>query len=79
MHELPKYPKDHQVGVRVPPGGSNCAKCKFVRNAGLECVQKQFVTWNGSERLPEPANRYCCDFWEERTEKRSASELREKK
>ncbi len=78
-HELPKYPKDHKVGMVVPKGGSSCEKCNFVRNAGLECVQKQFVAWNGSEDLPAPANEYCCDFFETRTTPRTAKDLRARK
>jgi len=84
MRTLPKYPKDHPVGMVVPKGGSSCAKCKFVRNAGLECVQKDFAKWFGGENasdvtLPAPANEYCCDFFETRTEKRGAKELRVEK
>lgn len=76
---LPKYPKNHQVGMRVPKGGSDCAKCEHVRNAGTECNQPQFVAWNGSERLPAPADAYCCDFFDARTTRRTARELRREK
>lgn len=81
MHELPKYPKDHQVGMRVPKGGSSCSKCEYVRNNGKECAQKLFQKWNGSNKLPAPADSYCCDFFtiEKRTTMRSAKELRPEK
>lgn len=58
------YPGDHQVGMRVPIGGSNCHKCKFVRNQDQDCAQEDFIAWNGSERLPLPADVYCCDFFQ---------------
>jgi hypothetical protein len=63
--EKPKlvYPSDHQVGMRVPPGGSNCHKCEYVRNADQDCAQPDFQKWHGSEKLPLPADIYCCDFF----------------
>ena len=80
-HELPKYPKDHPVGMEVPKGGSSCAKCEFVSNDGKQCSQKDFVKWNGGKDLPEAADRYCCDFFTvpTRTKPRSAKELRREK
>lgn len=58
------YPADHQVGMRVPEGGSNCAKCEYVRENGKHCANKYFQKWNGSNVLPAPADVYCCDFFE---------------
>lgn len=58
------YPGDHKMGMRVPKGGSSCAKCEYVRNDNQDCAQKNFVAWNGSPKLPAPANEYCCDFFE---------------
>jgi hypothetical protein len=82
-HELPKYSKDHQVGMKVPKGGSDCAKCEYVGSStdGPTCGQKDFVKWNGSNKLPAPPNEYCCDFftWQKRTTMRSAKELRQEK
>jgi hypothetical protein len=63
-HPQPTYPADHQVGMRVPKGGSDCAKCEYVRDGGKACGNKAFVMWNGSDRLPAPADEFCCDFWE---------------
>ena len=60
--KLPNYPADHKVGMHVPAGGSNCHKCEYVN--GQNCRQKQFVQWNGSNRIPLPTNQYCCDFFE---------------
>lgn len=78
-HELPKYTKDHQVGMVVPKGGSDCAKCEYVSKDGKECAQKDFVKWNGSNKLPAPADEYCCDFFTTRITKRSAADLRARK
>ena len=61
-HQLPEYPSDHQVGMRVPRGGSNCAKCEYV--SGQNCKQELFVKWNGSNKIPAPVDSYCCDFFE---------------
>jgi hypothetical protein len=58
------YPADHQVGMRVPQGGSDCAKCKYVRQDGAACANQHFIAWNGSKFLPAPADKYCCDFFE---------------
>lgn len=77
--KLPKYPADHQVGMRVPKGGSSCAKCVFVREADTECAQKDFIAWHGSDHLPAPADSYCCDFFTTRTTKRTARDLRREK
>jgi hypothetical protein len=60
----PVYPADHQVGMKVPEGGSNCAKCEYVSEDKKACRNKGFVMWNGSDVLPAPADRYCCDFFE---------------
>jgi hypothetical protein len=78
MPELPKYKKSHQVGMQVPKGGSDCAKCEYNSADGKRCRQKDFVAWNESHVLPKPADEYCCDFFEpaKRTTPRSAKELR---
>lgn len=56
------YPKDHQFGMRVPKGGSNCAKCEYVN--GQKCKNEHFVKWNGSNVIPIDVNLYCCDVFE---------------
>jgi len=61
-HQLPDYPKDHKVGMRVPKNGSDCAKCEYVD--GQHCKQKDFIGWNGSNLIPAPTDEYCCDFFE---------------
>lgn len=61
-HKLPDYPPDHKVGMRVPKGGSDCAKCEYVQ--GQNCKQKDFIKWNGSNVIPAPTDEYCCDFFE---------------
>jgi hypothetical protein len=63
------YPKGHQLGMKVPAGGSSCAKCMFLTNK-TECRNKFFQAWrkdSGAEKpeaLPAPANEYCCDLFE---------------
>jgi hypothetical protein len=47
----------------VPLGGSSCAKCAHVRNNYRDCAEPHFNLWNGSSKLPAPANEYCCDFF----------------
>ena len=56
------YPKDHKLGMRVPKGGSDCAKCEYVE--GKDCTNTIFVKWNGSEVIPLPIDEYCCDMFE---------------
>ena len=57
-----EYPVGHKLGMRVPKGGSNCAKCEYVD--GKKCKNKRFVRWNGSEVIPAPTAEYCCDLFE---------------
>lgn len=47
--------------MRVPKGGSDCAKCEYVD--GQNCTQKDFVKWNGGNKIPGPIDAYCCDFF----------------
>lgn len=56
-------PADHQLGMKVPRGGSMCANCRFFKAPNV-CGNKAFVEWNGSEKLPAPADEYCCDLYE---------------
>jgi hypothetical protein len=63
VHKLPVYPPDHPMGMIVPKGGSNCAKCDFVRPGG-NCAEKLFQQWNGGPKIPGPIDSYCCDMFE---------------
>lgn len=56
-------PPDHQLGMRVPKGGSDCAKCEYLTSP-TTCGNEGFVKWNGSPTLPAPADEYCCDLYE---------------
>ena len=70
-NKLPKYPADHQVGMEVPEGGSNCDKCKHLAGP-QKCDDDEFIAWNGSPRIPVKTSRYCCDFFKT-AEKKPAS------
>ena len=61
---LPEYPPDHKVGMEVPEGGSDCAKCSFWD--GEDCENKLFRQWNGSGTIPTAPTKYCCDFFKSR-------------
>lgn len=58
-----KYPPDHQPGMQVPQGGSDCAKCEYVR-PGNTCSNQYFIAWNRSNKIPEPIDQYCSDWFE---------------
>ena len=61
--KLPEYPANHKVGMVVPDGGSDCAKCSFWD--GEDCENKLFREWNnGSGEISVAPTRYCCDFFE---------------
>lgn len=63
-----EYPADHKAGMEVPEGGSNCAKCKYVRADDKECANKYFQQWHGSNKLPMAATIYCCDWFEAKSD-----------
>lgn len=52
--------------MKVPTGGSNCAKCTYVKGENdTQCGNEYFVEWNDdSTELPAAADEYCCDFFE---------------
>lgn len=57
-------PADHQLGMRVPKGGSSCHTCFFFK-APTECRNKGFAAWNhGSHEIPGPPDEYCCDNYQ---------------
>lgn len=72
----PTYPADHQPGMRVPKGGSNCAKCEYLKDPkkGI-CGNKHFIAWGGpdkpagSNKIPGPIDSYCSDWFEAEGEK----------
>jgi len=66
----PYHPLGHQVGERVPKGGSSCANCSWLRER--RCANKYFQLWRREEEgaedpglLPAPPDEYCCDLWAE--------------
>lgn len=60
----PTYPANHKPAMRVPEGGSSCVSCKFLDDDGASCSNSYFVAWNGSGKLPAPANEFCSDWYE---------------
>lgn len=56
------YPRDHQFGMQVPVGGSDCAKCEYVN--GQKCKNPHFIRWNKSDVIPLDVNKFCCDVFE---------------
>jgi len=64
------YPENHQLGMVVPKGGSDCAKCKFL-SGNHNCKNKGFQKWmtntfkdvSDPSLLPAPADEYCCDLF----------------
>lgn len=57
-----ELPPNHHAGIIVPKGGSSCANCKWaeIRNDGPHCLNKYFVQWSGTSRLPvDDPEAYC--------------------
>lgn len=58
------YPADHVPAMRVPKGGSSCAKCEYHEPEGNRCKNTYFRKWHGSDKIPAPADQYCSDWFE---------------
>jgi hypothetical protein len=58
------YAADHKPGMRVPKGGSNCAKCEYLGKDRKTCSNKYFIRWNGSNVIPGKIDEYCSDWFE---------------
>lgn len=64
-----EYPADHEPGMRVPKGGSSCAKCEYLKDKNKRlCGNEYFIKWNGSDKIPAPVNEYCSDWFESKDE-----------
>jgi hypothetical protein len=70
---LPSY---HELGMRVPKGGSMCANCRFL-SSDTTCGNERFVKWNGGATLPAPKNQYCCDLYEHHAEHAAGGAVRD--
>ncbi len=58
-------PKDHKPLEKVPEGGSCCANCRFVNSSKHTCGEPNYITWNGSPKLPDlPLNEMCSDWYQ---------------
>ena len=60
----PEYPKDHVAGMRVPKGGSSCAKCEYLADNKTDCTNGYFQKWNGGPEIPGKIDEYCSDWFE---------------
>lgn len=69
------YPDDHQLGMKVPKGGSSCAKCVHVSEDHTQCGETHFVKWNKGKDLPESADEYCCDFFKDAAQRRAVADV----
>lgn len=58
-----EYPANHKPGMKIPKGGSMCANCKFFDGKD-SCKNEYFIKWNGTGKLPAPADEYCSDWYE---------------
>jgi hypothetical protein len=66
------YPIDHLFGLRVPKGGSDCSKCKYLSKDSKHCGNEFFQDWRASlghtedsALIPYAADEYCCDVFEQ--------------
>ena len=48
-------PPDHKFGMRVPRGGSNCAKCTYIGQDRKSCTNTYFQNWRDKEGARDPA------------------------
>jgi len=69
MGSKAEYPADHQPGMRVPRGGSSCASCEYLMPDRKNCGNEYFQKWHGSSKLPAPADEYCSDWYERKSER----------
>lgn len=73
-----EYPRDHQFGMEVPVGGSNCDKCEYLAG-DRKCGNEYFIKNSsdnkpaGSDRIPMKTDRYCCDVFDEKKPKREGA------
>ena len=60
--------KPSPFGMKVPDGGSNCAKCMYYDPDAAtphgRCGNKTFVKWLGSDEIPERPTEYCCNAFD---------------
>lgn len=60
-----EYPSNHKPGMRVTKGGSMCGNCEYWIKGGNLCGNKYWIQWNdGDNKIPYPADEYCCNWWE---------------
>lgn len=66
-HPKPVYPAKFNdiAGMKVPAGGSNCLKCKFLKDREKKiCGEPNFIAWNfGSNVIPAADLDRYCSIW----------------
>lgn len=53
--------------MRVPKGGSSCARCSFYRRDGGDhgrCTHQDYQAYYGTDLIPYPADEFCSDWYE---------------
>ena len=58
------YPANHKPAMRVPVGGSSCAKCAFHRADGNRCDSPDYQKYYGTDQIPLPPDQFCSDWFE---------------
>jgi hypothetical protein len=59
-----QFPDDHKGGMAVPPGGSNCLKCRFLQDKDTKiCGEPNFIQWNGGSVIKGDLDSYCSDWF----------------
>jgi hypothetical protein len=59
--------EEHKVGMVVPKGGSNCAKCEYLAADKEHCSNLTWIGWwskksgHDTSLIPAPIDEYCCD------------------
>src|SRR5690242_13699540 len=74
-----KLPKGHKPVLPVPKGGSMCLNCNYLNPDKKTCREPNFIAFNGGPKLPYPADRMCSDWWEEKKNANSSSDVHRKR
>lgn len=56
-------PARYGFGVEVPKGGSSCSTCFYVSKDAENCNNALFRRVEGTAKLGDKADAYCCPLW----------------